>query len=454
MKRDRIFQGDFHILETDSFFYFFLACKHRFKYMNTGKLHKYQEYKSKAIVDYAVNHSSFFSSHYHGFDLKQVSNLPTVNKSLMMEHLSDYNTVGFKKEEMIDFCDKIEKSKQYNSRFQGYNIAMSSGTSGNKSIVITSPYEEKYLQAAFFARFPFPLTMRIKWAFILRITTPAFNVKKFGQQLHYISLLKPRKEFIDELQELNPNIISAPPSMLKIIANEVLKGTLSIEPKRIISYAEVLSSDVKHEIEKVFGIPVFQIYQSSEGPIGMPCKHGNLHINEDLMYVQTLNQDDTPTEVGKPCHKLLVTDLNKRSQPIIRFELNDMITISPNECECGSSFRVITQIHGRADDLFLGKNEITGGEEFIFPDYIRRAIIQSSEEINEYQAIQKSHTEILVRVITMSGEQENLIVEKITQNIQNVFKSYHCELPSIHILFEKPLKNPRSQKLIRIHREF
>ncbi|UCC19217.1 MAG: AMP-binding protein, partial [Promethearchaeota archaeon] len=357
--------------------------------------------------------------------------------------------------ELIDFCIEIEKTQDFNRRFKGYNVAMSSGTSGNKGIVITSPQEEKYLQAAFFARFPFPLTLKLRWAFILRVSTPAFNVSKFGQKLIYINQLSPIESIIKQLEQLKPNILSAPPSMLQLLAKEVRTGNLTINPKRIISYAEVLSQDVEKELEEAFGVDIFQIYQCSEGPIGMSCKHGNLHINEDLIYVQTIDIDGNPTPPGKPCYKMIVTDLNKRSQPIIRFELDDLIVISESSCKCGSSFRLIERILGRTDDLFWLQGINSLDLQHVFPDYIRRAIITSSDEIEDYQVIQKSPTKIIVRLVLRNpnSDKEN-IISNLRRNLINLFIKLKCIEPKINILFQKPEKNQISDKLIRIKRDF
>jgi putative adenylate-forming enzyme len=373
----------------------------------------------------------------------------------MMENLSRYNTLGFKKEDLINFCLEVEKNRAFSKRYQGYNVAMSSGTSGNKSIVITSPQEEKYLQAAFFARFPFPRVLKIKWAFILRITTPAFNVSKFGQKLTYISLLDSLDNIIKQLEDLQPNILSAPPSLLIQLAKEVNEGKLDINPKRIVSYAEILTKEAKKEIEEIFNIKVFQIYQGSEGPIAMPCKYGNLHINEDLIWIETIDSKGNPTRPGKPCHKMIVTDLNKKSQPIIRYELDDSIIISEESCDCGSQFRVIESIQGRTDDLFWAKIKGSENLQTIFPDFIRRAIISSSESIEDYQAVQKSFSDIKVRIILKSEilEKEK-IVSNIIENIKSVFEQLNCVIPQIEVAFERPKPNPNSNKLIRIIREF
>ncbi len=442
-------------LETDSFPYFFLACKWRFKFMNKEKLENYQLKKAQAIVNFAYNNSKYFHNHFRGYNLKDVWSLPITNKKLMMENLSDYNTLGFNKHDMINFCLEIEKTQNYNRRFYGYNLAMSSGTSGNKGIVITSPQEEKYLQAALFARFPLPMVLKIKWAFILRVSTPAFNVSKFGQRLTYISQLNTLENIKDQLEELNPNILSAPPSMLQILAKEVNASRLNIKPKRIVSYAEVLSPDVKEELEQIFGVKVHQIYQGSEGPIAMSCKYASLHLNEDLIYVQTVGFDGQSTPPGEPCYKIVITDLNKRSQPIIRFELDDSILISDSSCRCGSSFRVIEKILGRTDDLFWAQRKDCDELQCIFPDYIRRAIITSSDEIEEYQAIQKDYTTILIRIyLKAENIDKEQIINNISRNVKNVFASYKCTEPDLKVIFEKPIRNPTSNKLIRIIRDF
>jgi len=442
-------------LETRSFIHFFLACKRRFKSMNQERLKKYQLRKAQNIVNHTYSQSPFFNKLYSKSDLNDVWNLPMVNKSVMMDNLTDYNTEGLIKEQLIDFCLRIESTHNYEERFGKYNVAMSSGTSGNKGIVITSPAEEKYLRAAFFARFSFPKTLKLNIAFILRVTTPAFQIDSFGQKLTHISQLNPIENILKSLQELQPNVLAGPPSMLRLISKEINEGRLDINPPRVVSFAEILYPEVEKELEEIYGCKIHQIYQASEGPIAMSCKHGSLHINEDIINVQTFNSDGTVTHPGEACYKMIVTDLHRRTQPIIRYELNDLITISPKNCECGSSFRVIEQIQGRNDDLLWSHRKDTGKLQFIFPDYLRRAVISSSEEIVEYQVIQKSFTSLEVRLKLRSEESPKEEIIGIVENkLKQVFESYSCEMPKIKTCFEKEEIHPISNKLVRIQRNF
>lgn len=423
--------------------------------MNQEKLERYQLKNARNVVKYVYQFSPFFKKYYSGFDLNDVWNLPTVNKKIMMDNLTDYNTEGLKKQELLDFCLRIEETQNYEKRFNKYNVAMSSGTSGNKGIVITSPSEEKYLRAAFFARFSFPKTLKLNIAFILRITTPAFQIDKFGQKLTHISQLDTLENICKQIQELQPNVLAAPPSMLQMVSKEINEGRLDVTPPRVVSFAEVLYPEDEKELEEIYGCKIHQIYQASEGPIAMSCKSGSLHINEDIIKVQTFNSDGTITHPGETCYKMIVTDLHRKTQPIIQYELNDLITISSQKCGCGSSFRVIEQIQGRNDDLLWSQRIDSEELQFIFPDYLRRAIISSSDEITEYQVIQKSLTELKVR---LQLEKEDSDMEKIMQtvkaNLQNVFVSYSCKIPKIVVSFEKAKAHPISHKLVRIQREF
>ncbi|MEI7512038.1 MAG: F390 synthetase-related protein [Candidatus Uhrbacteria bacterium] len=449
------FRDYFFDFETKFFLPFLLFCKYRFSFWSLKDIQAYQQKRTRKIAEYAMRHTKYFHTLYSGHDLERFESLPTVNKKIMMENLTDANTFGFTKEEIDTFCLEIDRTRDFSKRLHGFNIGMSSGTSGNKGVAIISPREEQYMKAALLARFDFPKHEKIILAFILRVSAPAFNLDKFGHKLTYISQMNTIEEISKQLNALQPNVISAPASMLKLIAKEIEHGKLSVHPIRVISYAEVLHPDVKEYIETVFACPVHQVYQCTEGPIAISCKHGSLHINEDLMFVETLNLDGTVTPPGQPCQKFIVTDLHKTSQPIIRYELNDLVTISPDACACGSAFRVITSIQGRSDDLFWAKHTETHAWQFIFPDYISRAIITSSDAIDEFQVIQNAPDDILLRLELKNGINPSQFDQNPTRHkIEQVFLDYHCPAPSITISFEKPEANKRSQKLIRIHRNF
>jgi putative adenylate-forming enzyme len=439
--------------ERNSFLLFYFLAKYRFRRWNSKDILKYQESRIRNRVRFVMTRSEFYRRYYSGYDTSDIWNLPVTSKAVMMENLTHFNTCGLGKDEILEFCLKAEKTRDFSKRLKGVNVGMSSGTSGNKGVEITGKNEENLMRAAFFARFSFPKKQKINLAFILRVTSPAFALNRFGHRLTYITQLDSIENIVKKLNEQQPNIISAPPSMLKILAREAEGGRLTVNPRRLVSYAEVLYLDVRGYLRKVFNCEVHEIYKCSEGAIAITCRYGSLHVNEDMVAIQLLNRDGSPTTPGNPCHKLIITDLHKSTLPIIRYELNDIITISNERCRCGSHFRVIEKIQGRADDLFWGLRKTDRSRHFIYQDYISRTIISVSDQIEEFQAIQKDYEHLILRIKLYPATEmaeEMKIKETLISSIRKVFTDYNCIEPQVEVLFAEPLKNINSGKLSRV----
>jgi phenylacetate-coenzyme A ligase PaaK-like adenylate-forming protein len=79
--------------------------------------------------------------------------------------------------------------------------------------------------------------------------------------------------------------------------------------------------------------------------------HAGLHLFEDSCLFEVVDEDGRPVPPGRPGHKVLVTNLDNRVQPFSRFEVTDLVTVSDEPCACGRTFRRITAIEGRSDDV-------------------------------------------------------------------------------------------------------
>ncbi len=117
--------------------------------------------------------------------------------------------------------------------------------------------------------------------------------------------------------------------------------------------------------------------------LGCSCKEGNLHLNEDLIHIEKKVLDEKN-------HKFIpiITDFNRTTQPIIAYELNDILTEDPQPCPCGSPMIRLKQIEGRADDILCFKDD-DGKERLIFPDFIIRLILRVCPTIGEFNVVQK-----------------------------------------------------------------
>jgi putative adenylate-forming enzyme len=442
------------LTDTLSFPGGFLAARHRFRWWGREQVSAWQLDNARHVVRDVIRRSPFFAELYRGSDPRDVWRLPTTNKKMMMEHLGEYNTLGFTREELLRFCLEAERKRTFTSRFHGVNVGMSSGTSGSRGVEMATRGEESRVKAVLMSRFPFPRGRKLNWAFILRVSSPAFRLNLFGNRLTWVSQLDTAEGIRDKLNGLQPNMISAPPSMLRILARDARSGLLTARPGCVLSYGEVLYPEVEKYIGETFGCPVRQVYKSTEGTIALSCRENRLHVQEDLMAVQLLDRGGNPTLDGEPCHRLVITNLVYRAQPFIRYELNDVISLDPRPCPCGSSFRVIGRIQGRCDDVFWASRRDGRGLQYVFPDYISRAIISSSDGIEEYQAVQQSPVEVLVRILPNGKESDQRIADAVASNIARIFTDYECREPEVRVRFETPQTRGEAGKLIRIRRDF
>jgi len=366
-----------------------------------------------------------------------------------MEHFDEINTAGLHKDELIDFQIRQEKAgtlKLYQGKF---SVGVSSGTSGNKGLTVLGPNERDMYSCLLWARNGIPKSLKSRRIlFALRTNNPAFmQVQSFGIKIIYVDYTHPVPEIVDIINKQKLNIIAGPPSLLSMIGRSFSAIDHRIET--VISYAEVLTEDVQAELEKVFTVPLVQIYQGSEGFIGSTCRNGRLHLNEDVIFVELEDAADT---LGK-AKNVVVTDLYRTTQPIIRYSLNDILEISQERCDCGSCFRVIERIQGRADDIFYIKGP-SGETRYLFPDYVQKSVIHASDAVIEYQAIQHSIDSIEIRLVLKEGADRPAIETAVLNNLRSWAKKAGGQLGDVRFANALPERNPRSKKLIRVIRAF
>jgi putative adenylate-forming enzyme len=370
-----------------------------------------------------------------------------MDKALMMEHFDRINTAALKRDELVAFRIAQEKGAQAGLFNGSYTVGLSSGTSGNKVLTVLSPGERQAYGCLLFARNGIPARIRHKRIlFALRINNPAFmEVSRFGVTMVHVDYTRAPEDIISLIREKKLNILAGPPSLLSMLAR--LRHEIPHPVDALISYAEVLDSCRRRELEAAFGAPVAEIYQGAEGFIGSTCRLGRLHLNEDLLYVEETDVHDPDGRV----RSLLITDLYRTTQPMIRYALNDLVEFDHTPCPCGSSFRVIRQVHGRCDDI-LHLPAPDGTLRCLFPDYVCRSINQASPDVLEFQACQDVPGELEIRLVLREGADRDAIEAAIRANLFHWTDQTGAIRPRICFSALPPQKNPRSHKLIRVVR--
>ncbi|MCX6084816.1 MAG: hypothetical protein NTX94_00030, partial [Caldiserica bacterium] len=325
-----------------------------------------------------------------------------------------------------DYAVQKELHKEYLGYYQDqYVIGLSSGTSGNKGIYVTPKSMTERLPFVFLARSGLSskdLPFRI--LFLLRVFSQGFeDINSPFIHLNYLSTMTPVDEIIRRINDDRINILMAPPSLVRQLLPRA--GTITRPLKMIVSYAEVLEKEEKERFQRTFGTRVIEIYQASEGQIGSACRCGNLHINEDLVYVELYDENGQPVErPGPAATAMYLTNLVNTAQPLIRYEMNDLIQLG-ERCPCGSSFRVIDRVLGRHDDvLYLAnRNNVL---QPVYPDLMSRWIITTSDSIREFRVSQvsRSRLDITIDVLESVGETRAGVAEQLKARLMRELSSY------------------------------
>ncbi|MCX6086373.1 MAG: hypothetical protein NTW63_01275 [Caldiserica bacterium] len=405
-----------------------LLNRHLYRFSNE-QIRAYQLSELQKLVVFSMNHAPFYSDLYRGLpvgSLEDFRQLPSINKQIMMDHFDDINTCGLKLAAVRDYAVQRELYKEYLGYYQDqYVIGLSSGTSGNKGIYVTPKTMTERLPFAFLARSGLSsrdLPFRI--LFLLRVFSQGFeDINAPFIHLNYLSTMTPVDDIIRRINDDRINILMAPPSLVRQLLPWA--GTITRPLKMIVSYAEVLEKEEKERFRRSFGTRVIEIYQASEGQIGSTCRCGNLHINEDLVFIELYDKNGEPVDRPGPLGtRMLLTNLINTAQPLIRYEMNDLIQLG-ERCPCGSSFRVIDKVLGRNDDvLYLAnKNNIL---QPVYPDLVSRWIITTSDNIREFRVSQISHSrlEITIDVLDSTGETGAAVVERLRDRLTSELSSY------------------------------
>ena len=119
-----------------------------------------------------------------------------------------------------------------------------------------------------------------------------------------------------------------------------------------------------------------------------------MHLNEDLAVYEPVDANDRPVPVGTRSAKLLVTNVVNHALPLIRYELNDEVTVLGEANPGPWTGRRIADPEGRVDGVFA----YDGGIEVHL--HLFRSALGRRRQVLEYQVRQTpAGAEIAVRTV-------------------------------------------------------
>ena len=86
-----------------------------------------------------------------------------------------------------------------------------------------------------------------------------------------------------------------------------------------------MTRTAQDRFQEAFGVRPFNFYATTEGLYGHDCPAGSMHLFDDMCIVENVDENGDPVPPGEVGARLLVTNLFNRTQPLIRFEVTDLV---------------------------------------------------------------------------------------------------------------------------------
>jgi phenylacetate-CoA ligase len=325
------------------------------------QLRRHQEEALKKLRAYAYANSPFYKRFHQGLYDAPLNDLPVLTKNELMKNWDEVITDRtVKLKDVQDFLDGWQGGRFRNR----YYINTTGGTTGLKGIFIYDSDEWRAVLASYgrnlsFANLSLGIVNPLKNA-VVSTTQPwhqsaavgATSRSRFILNLR-INTTDPLDSIVERLNAFQPTVLSIYPNIARSLARQQMEGKLQISPRVVDTFSEAQTEDVRATISKAWGVHAFNWYVATEtGVIASDCpEHRGLHIYEDLVIPEFVDENNQPVTPGQYSAKVLVTVLFSRTLPLIRYQLDDSVRLTKETCPCGRPFSLIDDIQGRIQEV-------------------------------------------------------------------------------------------------------
>jgi len=414
------------------------------RFRTREELLAWQDRQVKRFLKGTLPRSPYYQERFGALGLETWRDWPTIDKAEMMRNFDRLNTVGVSAEDAFRVALEAERSRDFAPMLGAITVGLSSGTSGNRGLFLVSPPERFRWAGAMLARLlPGSIRDRHRVAFFLRANSNLYETVGSSRiAFEFFDLMAPIEAHVARLNQFQPTLLIGPPSLLRLLAEH---PELAIAPLKVVSVAEVLDPLDERCLQERFGGVIHQVYQCTEGFLAVTCAHGTLHLNEDMV---AFDREVLDAESRKFIP--ILTDFSRTTQPIIRYRLNDILTEREEPCPCGSVMTALERIEGRSDDLFYFAPQETEALIPVFPDFIRRAVMEAAPEALEYRVCQHS-AEFVEVSLRLPGDAEE-VEARVAMRLAQLADDLGAQPPSVTFT---PYEAHRSdRKLRRVERRF
>ena len=342
-----------------------LARRRRLRRHDTWSREELDGYQVGALAElrrHAYARSPFYRRFHAGRFDAPLSALPVLTKAELMERFEEVVTdreVGLAGVE--EHLAGLRGNELYRGR---YYVCATAGTTGRHGVFlwdtsewvdILSSYNRAYEWGGAMAG----LTRRLRTA-VVSSTNPSHQSARVGASIHspWVPTLRIDSgeeiaRIVARLNDGRPQTLVAYASMVRLLAEEQLAGRLAIAPEFVFSASEVLTDSTRRLASAAWSQTPRNVYGATEtAAIAAECgQHPGMHLFEDLVITEVVDEDNRPVAPGVYGAKVLVTVLFSRTLPLIRYEMSDSIQLAVEHgCPCGRPYALLGAIQGRRQE--------------------------------------------------------------------------------------------------------
>jgi phenylacetate-CoA ligase len=180
--------------------------------------------------------------------------------------------------------------------------------------------------------------------------------------------------------------------------------------KRILCVGEGMSKSKANKVKAAWGANIFSMYGMTEtNTLAMFCPKGHLHLVENRSFFEVVDPETGESLPPGSKGELVVTPLNTKGMPLIRYKTGDLVAVNDEPCECGFHFRRLVH-YGRLVEFVR-----IAGKELRMLD-LEEAVLSNIE--GNYYAIEVAKDTLRVALIPPDDRSESVRV-----NIAEIFKN-------------------------------
>ncbi|MCC6498201.1 MAG: phenylacetate--CoA ligase family protein [Propionibacteriaceae bacterium] len=253
-----------------------------------------------------------------------------------------------------------------------------------------------------------------------------------------LSALRPVPELVAELNRAKPALLGGYATILELLAEEQLAGRLELAPSLLMAGGEHLTAAGRELLEAAFGCRAYTSYACTEaGPIASECAHRRLHVNDDWVVVEPVDDDYRPVPPGTTSAKILVTNLFNRSQPFIRYEVTDRVTVHDEPCPCGRLSPWL-EVEGRTDDVTTFTD--SGGRAVRIAPLPIYAVLKEVPGVARFQALVGRGNTVELRLVCTAAESEAEVASRATARLKAFLATHDVLDPAITVSPREPVR--------------